>query len=190
MSAVGFLSFAISWQQIYRSSVGISVCVSGSWFVKDCCISSESMTPCRRSLCQPLALHQRQRHGDRKRKIHESQTGGWRGLVLHGIWPVWGDRCFCVDPPMGWTDRCVQAALACCESQESSKLSLTIFSLLFTIIIMSSSSPHHASLSRSLRSRSLSCISSLRLPFSLPSFLIFSLFLQYVEPFCGHFPCM
>lgn len=34
------------------------------------------MKMCSRSICQPLALHQRQQDGDRKRKRHESETGG------------------------------------------------------------------------------------------------------------------
>lgn len=35
------------------------------------------MKICSRSACQPLALHQRQQDGDRKRKRHESEMGGW-----------------------------------------------------------------------------------------------------------------
>lgn len=34
-----------------------------------------------------------------ERERHESVVGDGdkRGLVLEGIWPMWGDRCFCVE---------------------------------------------------------------------------------------------
>lgn len=60
---------------------------------------------------------------EREKDMKARETEAKRGLVLRGIWPVWGDRCLCVEgrgdctdfllhllfeSPVGWVDRCVE----------------------------------------------------------------------------------
>lgn len=69
----------------------------------------------------PSKTARRVQRGKETFKVSQGEDEG-SGLVLRGIWPVWGDRCFCVDergertlallslisPQRRWTGRCVE----------------------------------------------------------------------------------
>lgn len=134
----------------------VRVCLSG---VSLCRTVAEGdsvpMKPCSRSVCQALALHQRQQGGDRKRKRHESVMGGWRweGACVKRHMAYVRDRCFCAEgrrehthtvasavamPPWGEQTDAWRGCTGMLGSQNSYKPSLMIFSLL-----LSSHHQHH-----------------------------------------------
>lgn len=79
----------------------LCVCVRVSWFVKDSC-RSRQCGQWRRATGAPASpwhsIKDNKMGTERERDMKARRgDGDGRGLVLRGIWPVWGDRCFCVD---------------------------------------------------------------------------------------------
>lgn len=102
------------------------------------------MKMCSRSVCQPLALHQRQEDGDRRRRVevcvrrHMACVEGQMFVVQGGKVSVHAHPCahILLHLPLQWphgtnTQMCGAAAVTCWESHNLYSLSSTVFSLLF-----------------------------------------------------------